>query len=142
MRVVRTNAAFTLVELLVVIAIIAALIAIVAPGLTIARESGAAIKCQSNLRQWGTALILYAHNNNCCLPRRGQGIQQTSNIDRPTDWFNAIPLYMGQPSYSELARASRIPRPGTSNSIWLCPQAQDVSGPNYFSYAMNMRLSP
>lgn len=55
--------AFTLIELLVVISIIALLIAILLPALATARESGRAIRCGSNLKQFGLATHLYLQDN-------------------------------------------------------------------------------
>ncbi len=54
---------FTLIELLIVIAIIAILVSILLPALNSARESARKTSCIGNLKQLGTALLLYAGDN-------------------------------------------------------------------------------
>jgi len=58
----HTRKAFTLIELLVVIAIIAILAAILFPVFAQARESARKASCQSNLKQIGTAWMMYAQD--------------------------------------------------------------------------------
>jgi prepilin-type N-terminal cleavage/methylation domain-containing protein/prepilin-type processing-associated H-X9-DG protein len=66
----RLRRAFTLIELLVVIAIIAILAAILFPVFAKAREAARATSCRSNLKQLGTALMMYAQDYDETYPLR------------------------------------------------------------------------
>ena len=59
---------FTLLELLTVVAIIAVLCSILVPALQTVRKSAQQASCASNMRQIGSALLLYAASNNNKLP--------------------------------------------------------------------------
>ena len=64
----RAGAAFTLVELVVVMGILAALAGLLFPVFARARERGRVAACTSNLRQLGTALIIYSQDYDGALP--------------------------------------------------------------------------
>ena len=59
---------FTLIEVLVVIGIIAALIGILLPVLSRAREESKKTACLSNLRQLGQGMLMYANEHRDRLP--------------------------------------------------------------------------
>ena len=140
LRAARHPRAFTLIELLVVIAIVVVLMGILLPALGNSRRTARQAVCLSNLRQWAAATRIYADTYDGYLPRRGQGVNATQQINRPADWFNACPAVLGQACYMDLAAANKVPRPNTQ-SFFSCPEAIDNGQPNFWSYAMNMWLS-
>lgn len=64
----RRRRAFTLVELLVVIGIIAVLVGILLPSLNRARSAASLVACQSNMKQVGLGLLMYAAENRGSMP--------------------------------------------------------------------------
>jgi prepilin-type N-terminal cleavage/methylation domain-containing protein/prepilin-type processing-associated H-X9-DG protein len=152
----RCPSGLTLIELLVSISILVLLVSIAFPALIQARSAARSTACQSNLRQWGLAVHLYADVHHGRLPYRGQGIQPTTRLDALDDWFNALPPLVENLPYIELVRTARQPNAGNWN-IWTCPEAraidelrpgeidpaivQATNPTTYFAYGMNMGLS-
>lgn len=98
---------FTLIELLVVIAIIAILAAVLFPVFAQAREAARKITCNSNLRQLGTAFMMYAQDHDETLPlqdgRNGvfgtisttpSGARSGNPVSRDGVWTNSLQPYV------------------------------------------------
>jgi prepilin-type N-terminal cleavage/methylation domain-containing protein/prepilin-type processing-associated H-X9-DG protein len=96
MRRVR-KPAFTLIELLVVIAIIAILAAILFPVFAQAREKARMSACISNMRQIGTAVMMYANDYDETFPYvtfYSKGGNWGAKGDQTYVWKNAIRPYL------------------------------------------------
>ncbi len=86
----RIHIGFTIVELLVVIAIIAAITAILLPGLGKARAMARRVSCGSNLHQIDLAMHLYLNENKDTYPCAQDPLPKKQPTD-PTIW-----LWMGR----------------------------------------------
>ena len=81
----RRRQGFTLVELLVVIGIIAILIGILLPALSRARAISRRTACLSNMRQLGTAMMMFAQEHKLYLPKAWFNSSAGGNITNVTE---------------------------------------------------------
>jgi len=134
---------FTLIELLVVIAIIAILAAMLLPALGKAREKARGIQCASQVKQHGTAFVMYAQDNQDYLPEVfrkeywGRAVTELWLVENGTaygiSWQCLISPYIlgGTVTHGKY-------------KIWTCPSAgadgmTDFRSPPYSMYGMNYK---
>src|SRR5262249_55129108 len=119
---------FTLVELLVSIAIIVILIAVLAPALPAARRAGQLARCMSNMRQIGTASLMYNTDNEGCFARTME--EMTTGMPTTISWW-AIESYQGALApYINMERGG-VDESGTARkaAVWFDPADPDAGEP-------------
>jgi len=133
---------FTLVELLVVIAIIGILIAMLLPAIQAARESARRANCSSNLKQWATAMLLYADRNSDQLPPSAvsRGGSTTNASNNGLGWMALLfPMMEKDVQFSKLDLMDAAGTTGGSiNGTILGGDRSDV----YYCPTRGYRLNP
>jgi len=137
-------AGFTLVELLVVVGIVALLIGILMPVLSRARAQTNRVACLSNIKQLGTAILMYCNDNDGYFPTCAAADDSVAFMPYAEDWVHwqqdrdindsAIAKYVARGE--KLKRLLRCPSDSFEGRK-PAPAAVPGQGPYRYSYNLN-----
>ena len=127
---VHGRAAFTLIELLFVIVIVAVLAAILLSVFGRTTQQANIVKTMSNMKQMGVGMLLYANDNNFCLPNR---VLDGTNDPGHPKWPVVLMPYLPD------LRVYSSPIPDVNGKTYKVtdPTVFSQNGPNYTSYIYN-----
>jgi prepilin-type N-terminal cleavage/methylation domain-containing protein/prepilin-type processing-associated H-X9-DG protein len=134
---------FTLVELLVVIGIIAVLVGLLLPALNQARRQSRSVKCLSNLRSLGQALMLYAENNERMWPYARHDTYSVDGIQ--TRWADRLVPYVSSSNRdASLQTTADYDMLRNASVLWGCPEwsEKEKSDVSYARTGYGMSLYP
>jgi prepilin-type N-terminal cleavage/methylation domain-containing protein/prepilin-type processing-associated H-X9-DG protein len=117
---VRQFTAFSLIELLVVIAVISILVAMLMPSLSRSKERARRAQCQSNLKQVGIALFLYADDYKQLLP--------DCSTNNPAYWGSWWPWDLHTNLVSELEARGAI------QAVLYCPANSGMNNEQHWNF--------
>lgn len=144
----KSNQGFTLIELLVVITIISILASILLPVFAKARESARSISCLSNMRQIGTALMMYMNESEDVFPTMYRDAAYYMGDDYGEIYNGHYSLLSdAQVAYArESSIRSQLDSYIKSGSLWKCPTDNDASsvyktGKRFSSYHYKFYLT-
>ena len=155
---VKKQRAFTLIELLVVIAIIAILAAILFPVFAQAREAARKASCSSNLKQIGTATLMYLQDYDETYPSGWGWDQNDQSRSSTTMWRVCLQPYI-QKLGASTGNAGETSGGGNffgtytgeswynpagygSESVLSCPDSPTKSTYGPTSYGQNFNMCP
>lgn len=119
---------YTLVEILVVIAIIAVLAAVIVPVTIHCKAKAQQTTCTSNLKQIGTAVIMYSQDNDRYLPPYANAIPD------PSGEIHSLAIPDPEQLHSALSRYAK------NAKAWFCP-SDPVAGKEVVKWAVYHRYS-